>query len=209
MRAESSRLFESCGLREATAVGTMALVESATSGQKALHSASSLPVATSGFWTSPRTQMATSRDGHQFESPPLHQEVRANRRDFPGSEIARHLRSACARKTGLSSRFGALSRLFLGASRPESSSVSGGRDRDAGRGDDSQAYFSRKPRLSRFAEGGSEGHPFAGDGVPLRTGCPTPTEDRALAGWWQRRTCATFTIVVTPSITTISWLQSN
>ena len=26
---------------------------------------------------------------------------------------------------------------------------------------------------------------------------------------WQRRTCATFTIVVTPSITTISWLQSN
>jgi hypothetical protein len=25
MRAESSRLFESCGLREATAVGTMAL----------------------------------------------------------------------------------------------------------------------------------------------------------------------------------------
>ena len=26
---------------------------------------------------------------------------------------------------------------------------------------------------------------------------------------WQSRRCATFTIVVTPLITTISWLQSN
>lgn len=26
---------------------------------------------------------------------------------------------------------------------------------------------------------------------------------------WQRRRCVTFTIVVNPSITTISWLQSN
>lgn len=26
---------------------------------------------------------------------------------------------------------------------------------------------------------------------------------------WQRRTCATFTVVVAPSITTTSWLQSN
>src|SRR5271169_1643832 len=26
---------------------------------------------------------------------------------------------------------------------------------------------------------------------------------------WHRRTCATFTVVVTPSITTISWLQSR
>jgi ATP-dependent exoDNAse (exonuclease V) alpha subunit len=32
-------------------------------------------------------------DGHQFESPPLHQEVGANRRDFLRHRIARHFRS--------------------------------------------------------------------------------------------------------------------
>jgi hypothetical protein len=33
--------------------------------------------------------------GQRFESPQLHQVVRANRRDFPGSEIARHFRNLC------------------------------------------------------------------------------------------------------------------
>jgi hypothetical protein len=33
-----------------------------------------------------------ARDGHRFESPQLHQEVRANRRDFLRHRIARHFR---------------------------------------------------------------------------------------------------------------------
>jgi hypothetical protein len=43
------------------------------------------------------------RGGQRFESPPLHQEVRANRRDFPGSEIARHFRNLCAENRSLRS----------------------------------------------------------------------------------------------------------
>ena len=50
------------------------------------------------------------------------------------------------------------------------------------------AYFSRKmtikgdlPRFACFAQSGSEGHPVAGDRVPLSARRPTPAEDRALA----------------------------
>src|ERR1700733_10394615 len=43
-------------------------------------------------WTSP-TKPPASCDGHQFESPQLHQEVGAKRRDFLCHRIARHFRS--------------------------------------------------------------------------------------------------------------------
>ena len=50
------------------------------------------------------------------------------------------------------------------------------------------AYFSAKdddqgdlPRFACFAKSGSEGHPVAGDRVPLSARCPTPAENRALA----------------------------
>src|ERR1700722_6327188 len=49
------------------------------------------------------SQRALHSGGQRFESPPLHQEVRANRRDFPGSEIARHFRSLCAENRSLQS----------------------------------------------------------------------------------------------------------
>ena len=44
------------------------------------------------MWTSP-TKPPASCDGHQFESPQLHQEVGAKRRDFLCHRIARHFRS--------------------------------------------------------------------------------------------------------------------
>ena len=60
-----------------------------------------------------------ARDGHRFESPPLHQRVRANRRDFRGSEIARHFRSLYAENRSLRSGCHVQATL-LGASRPKS-----------------------------------------------------------------------------------------
>jgi hypothetical protein len=39
--------------------------------------------------------------GQRFESPPLHQEVRANRRDFPGSEITPDFRNPCVENRSL------------------------------------------------------------------------------------------------------------
>jgi len=39
-----------------------------------------------------RDPKASSRDDHQFESPPLHQEVRASGGGFPGFKILRHFR---------------------------------------------------------------------------------------------------------------------
>ena len=51
----------------------------------------------------------------KFESPSLHQEVRSNRRDFPGSEITRHFRDLCAENRSLRSVWH-VQATFLGAS---------------------------------------------------------------------------------------------
>jgi hypothetical protein len=60
-----------------------------------------------------------ARDGHRFESPPLHRRVRANRRDFPGSEITRHFRSLCAENRSLRSVWH-VQATFLGVALPKS-----------------------------------------------------------------------------------------
>ena len=64
-----------------------------------------------------RRQLCQCRDPW-FESPQLHQEVSANRRDFPGSEIARHFRNLCAKSRSLLSVW-RVQATFLGASRPK------------------------------------------------------------------------------------------
>jgi hypothetical protein len=57
------------------------------------------------MWTSP-TKPPASCDGHQFESPRLHQVVRANRPGFPAATVPR-LFSALARKLVVCGRLGA------------------------------------------------------------------------------------------------------
>ena len=64
-------------------------------------------------------ELAPSSDGHHFESPQLHQEVRTNRRDFPGSEITRHFRNLCAENRSLRSVWH-VQATFLDASRLKS-----------------------------------------------------------------------------------------
>src|SRR5271166_2299404 len=63
------------------------------------------------FATAVMLSRMPSCDGHQFDPWIAHQEVRANRRDFPRSEIARDFRSLRT-ENGLSSRFGAFGRQF-------------------------------------------------------------------------------------------------